>query len=113
MGRKLILITGRSTRQGRTIHLGKDAETYVDEISRLELNPADMGALSLADGDRVRIWNAHGSAVVHCVTGTIPEGLGFIPYGGFVNRLVGPDTQGTGMPDSKGFEIEVEKDGSR
>jgi formylmethanofuran dehydrogenase subunit D len=47
------------------------------------------------------------------VTGTIPEGLGFIPYGGFVNRLVGPDTQGTGMPDSKGFEIEVEKDGSR
>ncbi|MCZ6697248.1 MAG: formylmethanofuran dehydrogenase [Acidobacteria bacterium] len=113
MGRKFILITGRSTRQGRTIHLGKEADAYVDEISTLELNPIDMEALSLADGEQVRISNEHGSAVVHCKTGTIPEGLAFIPYGAFVNRLVGPDTQGTGMPDSKGFEIEVEKNGSR
>ncbi len=110
MGRRLTLITGRSTRQGRTIHLGKDAKDYVDEISALELNPADMEAIGVKTGDALRIRNEHGSVVVHCKQGTIPEGLAFLAYGSFTNALVGTDTQGTGMPDSKGFTIEVEKD---
>ncbi len=112
MSRRLILITGRTTKQGRTIHLGKGAKSYLDEISALELSEPDMEALQVADGDRVRISTAHGSSVMQCRKGTIPEGLAFVPYGVFVNALVGPDTQGTGMPDSKGFEIEVKKDGS-
>ena len=113
MGRKFILITGRSTKQGRSIHLGKQAKAYIDEISTLEMNPSDMEALSLHEGDAVRLSSRHGSVVVHCKKGTIPEGLTFAAYGAYVNALIGPDTQGTGMPDSKGIEIEVEKDGNR
>jgi formylmethanofuran dehydrogenase subunit D len=107
MGRRLILITGRSTRQGRAIHLGKVAQEYLDEIGAVEMHPADMRAIGIKAGDEVRIASPHGEAVLRCREGSIPEGLAFAAYGGFVNRLVGTDTQGTGMPDSKGIEIDV------
>ncbi len=110
MPKSFVLITGRSTKQGRTIHLGKDSKEYVEEISTLEMNPADMEALQVKDGDRVCLNTKHGSTVVRCKKGTVPPGLLFVAYGKFVNALVGPDTQGTGMPDSKGFEVEVTRD---
>ena len=112
MARPFILITGRTTKQGRTIHLGKGAKEYVEEISALEMNPADMEALQVKEGDRVRMRTPHGSSVVQCKKGTVPPGLLFVAYGQFVNALVGPDTQGTGMPNTKGIEVEVEKDDS-
>jgi formylmethanofuran dehydrogenase subunit D len=105
--RTFILITGRSTKQGRTIHFGKQAQAYLDEIGAIEMNPADMQALAVDEGARMRVRNAHGSIVLRCRKGTVPEGLVFVPYGSFVNELVGPDTQGTGMPDSKGITVEV------
>ncbi|MEE9153352.1 MAG: molybdopterin dinucleotide binding domain-containing protein [candidate division NC10 bacterium] len=110
MAKSFVLITGRSTKQGRTIHLGKDAKEYIEEISTAEMNPVDMEALQVKDGDRVRLSTKHGSSVVRCKKGTVPPGLLFVAYGRFVNTLVGPDTQGTGMPDSKGFEVEVTRD---
>ena len=110
MAKPFILITGRTTKQGRTIHLGKDAKEYIDEVSSLEMNPADMEALKVKEGDRVRMRTPHGSSVVRCKKGTVPPGLLFVAYGQFVNALVGPDTQGTGMPNTKGFEVEVERD---
>ena len=109
--KRFILITGRTTKQGRAIHLGKEAKEYVEEVSTLQMNPKDMEALALKDGDPVRLRTQYGSTVVKCKKGDIPEGLLFIAYGGFINALVGPDTQGTGMPDTKGIEVEVEKDG--
>ncbi len=110
MSKRFVLITGRSTKQGRTIHLGKEAKEYIEEISTLEMNPADMQALQLKDGDQVRLSTKHGSTLVRCKKGTVPPGLLFVAYGQFVNALVGPDTQGTGMPNTKGFEVEVKKD---
>ncbi|MFN3476987.1 MAG: molybdopterin dinucleotide binding domain-containing protein [Candidatus Methylomirabilales bacterium] len=110
-GRRFILITGRTTKQGRTIHLGKEAQDYLEEISTLQMNPKDMEALAIKDGESVRLKTQYGQAVVKCKKGDLPEGLLFIAYGGFINALVGPDTQGTGMPDTKGIEVEVEKDG--
>lgn len=110
MARSFILITGRSTKQGRTVHLGKDAKEYIDEISALEMNPADMERLGVDDGQAVRMSSAHGAVVLRCRKGTVPEGLLFAAYGSFVNSLIGADTQGTGMPDSKGITVEVEKD---
>ncbi len=110
MSKAFVLITGRSTKQGRTLHLGKDAKEYIEEISKAEMNPADMQTLQLKDGDQVRLSTKHGSSVVRCKKGTVPPGLLFVAYGHFVNTLVGPDTQGTGMPDSKGFQVEVTRD---
>ncbi len=109
--RRFTLITGRTTKQGRSIHLGKDAKEFLDEISTLQMNPKDIEALQLQDGDQVRLKTPHGSTVVKFKKGDIPQGLVFIAYGGFINALVGSDTQATGMPDTKGIEVEVERYG--
>ena len=109
--RRFTLITGRTMKQGRSIHLGKEAKEYLEEISTLQMNPKDIEALKLQDGGQVRLKTPQGSAVVKLKKGDIPEGLVFIAYGGFINALVGPDTQGTGMPNTKGIEVEVERYG--
>ncbi len=109
--RRFTLITGRTTKQGRSIHLGKDAKEFLDEISTLQMNPKDIEALQLQDGDQVRLKTPHGSTVVKFKKGDIPQGLVFIAYGGFINALVGSDTQATGMPNTKGIEVEVERYG--
>ena len=41
--------------------------------------------------------------------GELPPGLLFLPYGDLSSRLMGGDTHGTGMPNSKGFDVELEK----
>ena len=41
--------------------------------------------------------------------GELPPGLLFLPYGDLSSRLMGGDTSGTGMPSSKGFDVELEK----
>lgn len=110
MGRSFILITGRTTKQGRALHLGKKAQAYVDEVSYLEMNTADMDLLRVAEGDPVRLTSPHGTTVLRCRESAIPGGIVFAPYSILVNSLIGADTQGTGMPDSKGIEIEVERD---
>ncbi len=109
--RRFTLITGRTTKQGRSIHLGKEAKEFLDEISTLQMNPKDIEALQLQEGGQVRLKTQHGSTVVKLKKGDIPQGLVFIAYGGFINALVGPDTQATGMPDTKGIEVEVERYG--
>jgi len=109
--RRFTLITGRTTKQGRSVHLGKDAKEYQEEISTLQMNAKDIEALQLQDGGQVRLKTPHGSTVVKLKKGDIPQGLVFIAYGGFINALIGSDTQGTGMPNSKGIEVEVERYG--
>ena len=107
--RRFTLITGRTTKQGRSVHLGKEAKEYQEEISTLVINAKDIEALQLRDGDQVRLSTQHGSTLLNFKKGEIPEGLVFIAYGGFINSLVGSDTQATGMPNTKGIEVEVER----
>lgn len=102
------LITGRSTKQGRSVHLGKEAQEYRDETSTLQMNLKDIEALGLQDGAAARVKSQYGSTVVRLKKSDIPEGIVFIAYGEVSNALIGPDTQGTGMPDSKGMKVEVE-----
>lgn len=109
--KRLILITGRTTKQGRSVHLGKDAKEFQEEVSTLQMNAKDIEALQLQEADQVRLKTPHGSTVVKFKKGDIPQGLVFIAYGGFINSLIGSDTQGTGMPNSKGIEVEVERYG--
>jgi formylmethanofuran dehydrogenase subunit D len=109
--RRFTLITGRTTKQGRSIHLGKDAKEFLEETSTLQMNAKDIEALQLQDGGQVRLRTPHGSTVVKLKKGDIPQGLVFIAYGGLINALVGPDPQATGMPNSKGMEVEVERYG--
>jgi formylmethanofuran dehydrogenase subunit D len=106
--KKLILITGRSTRQGVGISSGKELEEYQTATTVILLNRSDMERFALQDENVVKLKTRFGSATVTCRSADLPEGMAFIPFGPTINQLVGGETQLSGMPDTKGFEIELE-----
>lgn len=107
-----ILIPGRTARQGTSLNEGKFSRAYVEETSTLTMCPDDMKNLEVKAGDRVRLWSAQGQIDLVCQpakAGELPPGLLFLPYGDMSSRLMGGDTHGTGMPNSKGIDVELEK----
>jgi formylmethanofuran dehydrogenase subunit D len=106
------LIPGRTSRQGTALNEGKFTSAYVEETGTLLVCPADMVRLGLKAGDRVRLRSAHGAVELPCQAakaGELPPGVLFLPYGDASSRLMGADTHGTGMPDSKSFDVELER----
>lgn len=112
MSDTFILIPGRTSQQGCGISEGKFRETYTTETGRLQVAPADMQRLSLAEGDRVRVTSEFGQIEVGIIASKgdeLPAGLLFIAYGDLSSRLMGGDTHGSGMPTSKGIDVTLEK----
>ena len=106
-----ILIPGRTSKQGVGISEGKFKEGYQSETRTLQVALADMKQLGLADGDSVRLtseWGQIEVAVVAAKGDELPAGLLFSPYGDLSSRLMGGDTHGSGMPTSKGIDVELE-----
>jgi formylmethanofuran dehydrogenase subunit D len=106
---RLILITGRSTKQGTGISAGKDQPEYQEATRLLEMNRSDLLRLGVQPGEMVRIRSRFGETTVRCREADLPEGLAFLAYGPAASELIGGETWASGMPDTKGFEIEVEK----
>jgi formylmethanofuran dehydrogenase subunit D len=106
--KKLILITGRSTKQGTGISTGKGQEDYHTETTTLQLNPADMERFGLKEGDAVLVKTTFGQALTRCKADDLPEGLAFMAFGPATSQLSGGETYASGMPDTKGIEIELE-----
>ena len=103
-----ILIPGRSTEQGTSV--GDKSSAQYREVTRtLRVNPADLARLGLRAGDRVRLRAGHAEIEVSCVSAgdELPSGMLFIAYGPESSRLLSGETHGTGMPDSKGIEVEL------
>jgi len=107
-----IFIPGRTSRQGTTLNEGKFTAAYQEETSTVSMNPDDMARLAVKNGDRVRLRSGQGQIELPCQaakTGELPPGLLFLPYGDMSSRLMGGDTHGTGMPDSKSFDVQLER----
>lgn len=112
MTNKMILVPGRSSKQGTSLNKGKLKEEYIDVTSTLEVNEDDMKRLGLTNGDQVRLSNDIGHTIVSCIgkkATDLPEGMLFIPYGPPSSQLMDGDTAGTGMPMSKHMEVTIEK----
>ena len=112
MSHPFILIPGRTSKQGCGISEGKFLEGYQSEINTLQVSPEDMERLELAEGDRVRVTNEVGQIELPIKASRgdeLPPGLLFIAYGDLSSRLMGGDTHGSGMPTSKGLDVELEK----
>jgi formylmethanofuran dehydrogenase subunit D len=106
----MLLVTGRTTRQGIASEIGKTGEEYSKNTAVVFLTKNDMKTCSLESGDHVVLKTSFGSVVVRCEEGRWGrDGIAFIPYGPWANLLCGSDTQGTGMPDYKGIEVTVER----
>lgn len=112
MAEKMILIPGRSNKQGTSLNKGKLKEEYIEVTTTLEMNQNDMDKMGLIDGDEVRLKNQVGEAIVRCLgkkPEDLPAGVLFIPYGPPSSQLMESDTAGSGMPLSKHMEVEIEK----
>ncbi len=107
-----ILVPGRSSQQGCGINEGKFNETYVNATSFVQMNPKDMLRLGIEDDEKIELKSDFGRieiAVQKAKADELPIGLLFMAYGDLSSRLMGGDTHGSGMPTSKGLDVEVKK----
>jgi formylmethanofuran dehydrogenase subunit D len=103
---KVVLITGRSIKQGKSKDVGKFFDEYREAIAICEMNPMDMEALGIPEGGYIDVSSPYGSITVLAKPSPdIPSGVAFIPYGILVNTIIPPDTDSTGIPRSKGLEV--------
>jgi formylmethanofuran dehydrogenase subunit D len=107
-GKRFIMNAGRTTKQGQQINVGKDSAEYQAIVGTLTMHPEDMQAAGIESGGQVRVRSDYGEVTFKCVSGKVPQGMIFVPYGPPTCLLMGRYTDGTGMPTSKGWEVEVE-----
>jgi len=105
---RFIMNAGRTTKQGQQINVGKDHAEYKTIVSTLNMHPEDMREIGIRSGGTVRVRSGSGEATFRCLEGKVPRGMIFVPYGPPTCHLMGQSTDGTGMPTSKGWEVEVE-----
>jgi formylmethanofuran dehydrogenase subunit D len=106
--KRFIMNAGRTTKQGQQINVGKDHAEYKAIVSTLNMHAEDMKEAGIQSGGSVRVRSGNGEATFRCVEGKVPRGMIFVPYGPPTCHLMGQGTDGTGMPTSKGWEVEVE-----
>lgn len=105
--KRFILNSSRSSKQGTLINVGKESEEYQALTSTMTMAAEDMEEIGLAEGQMGLVRTEFGEASFKCEAGKVPAGMIFIPYGPPTCQLMGGDTNGTGMPTSKGWEVSV------
>ena len=98
----------RTTKQGQQINVGKDGDVYKAIVGTLNMHADDMSDAGIVSGGSVRVLSEFGEAMFKCVEGKGPKGMIIVPYGPPTCHLMGRNTDGTGMPTSKGWEVEIE-----
>jgi formylmethanofuran dehydrogenase subunit D len=106
--KRFVMNAVRTTKQGQQINVGKDGEAYRAIVETLNMNPEDMETAGIIDGSMVRVRSEFGEATFKCEKGKGPLGMIIVPYGPPTCHLMGRNTDGTGMPLSKGWEVEIE-----
>ena len=104
---------GRTTKQGRQINVGKDDAEYEEMVTTLIMHPDDIEDIGASVGASVLVRSENGEGTFVCQEhggkeGKVPPGMVFIAYGPPTCKLMGQSTDGTGMPTSKGWEVEIE-----
>ncbi len=101
-GIDVLLTTGRTLAQGRTMELGKNSKGYQDAVSVCEIDRSTLELLGIKEGDPVRVATSEGSVVVFSkVDPRGRAGIVFIPVGPYSNAVIPSRTGGTGMPGFK------------
>jgi formylmethanofuran dehydrogenase subunit D len=105
---QFVLVPIRTNKQGVQLNVGKDGAEYEAIVNTLTMHAEDMKELGVAAGGTVRVRTETGETTFQCKEGNVPRGLLFVPYGPPTCQLMGGETDGTGMPTSKGWDVEVE-----
>lgn len=106
--KRFILNAARSSKQGTLINVGKESDEYIALTNTMTMAADDMAEIGLAEGQTAIVRTEFGEASFVAESGKVPVGMIFVPYGPPTCQLMGGDTDGTGMPMSKGWEVEVE-----
>ncbi|MEM7476618.1 MAG: molybdopterin dinucleotide binding domain-containing protein [Planctomycetota bacterium] len=104
---QLLINPMRTAKQGVQVNVGKFGDDYKNLVSVLSIHQEDMDVLGVSNGDRVLVSTEHGEAEFVCESAKVPVGMAFVPYGPPTCLLSGGDTDGTGMPTSKGWDATV------
>jgi formylmethanofuran dehydrogenase subunit D len=104
---EVVLITGRTIKQGIGLGRGKNSDLYREETGTIEVHSSVLERLGVKEGDLVQVKTSFGEAIFSCRRGEVPEKVAFIPYGLAANRLIGAGTGGSGMPGFKGIPVVV------
>src|SRR6185369_14599186 len=107
MSKRFILNSSRSSKQGTLINVGKESEEYKELTNTMTMAAEDMAEIGVTEGQAALVRTEFGEASFKCQAGKVPLGMIFIPYGPPTCKLMGGDTGGTGMPTSKGWEVDV------
>jgi len=106
--KRFIMNAGRTSKQGQQINIGKETPEYEAMVSTLIMHPEDLKEIGAVSGGTLQVRSENGEGTFRCEEGKVPPGMIFVPYGPPTCRLMGHTTDGTGMPTSKGWEVEVE-----
>jgi formylmethanofuran dehydrogenase subunit D len=108
LGLEVVLLTGRTRRQGVGLEVGKLSEIYQESTTRIRLDAKDLEKVGVKPEETVMVKTEHGSVVLRAVIASRSRpGIAFIPYGPWANLLIGGDTDSTGMPSSKGLKAVI------
>ena len=105
--KRYLLNPMRTAKQGVHVNVGKDGDEYIEITTTLSIHVDDLAEIGVSDGDRALVKTEFGEAEFTCQTAKVPPGMIFVPYGPPTCQLMGGDTDGTGMPTSKGWEVEI------
>lgn len=102
------ILTGRTLQQGIGLEVGKVSEEYAKSVNYAEINRSDSVSIGLTEGSSVEVTTARGKVVLYGrISETLSQGLIFVPYGPWVNQVLGPDTNCTGTPQLKGVPAKL------
>lgn len=107
---RVLLLSGRTLRQGQGKEYGKLSERYWKSVALCEIDPDDLKKLEIKENNPVKVSTNFGSVVVRAVKSLRAPHAGkiFIPYGPWASIIVNPKTHGSGMPSFKGIDASIE-----
>lgn len=106
---EVVLVTGRTIKQGMGVGQGKQSDLYLQETAAAEFNAETLACLQVDEGDEVLITTEFGQDVFKARKGDLPPQIAFLPYGARANTLTGAVTEGSGMPAFKGLKARVRR----
>ncbi len=104
----VVLITGRTDKQGVTLEIGKTSMDYYESVAVVELNEEDAEKLGLNENQPVKVETENGAVIVRCkYSKSVKPGLAFMPYGPWTSLLMTHNTEGISMPSYKGVKAKI------
>ena len=105
---ELVVTSGRTLSQGRTMEKGKVTQEYADAVGICELDSTAMDTLGVENGDVIIVRSDIGKTIVKSkLNKQLHPGIAFIPCGAWFNELIGSDTHQTGMPGYKTIKVTI------